>query len=148
MRMAQYYRSVSYLKGTEKTTGKMPFLLHLGQRYSPRICNTSGTSAFSFATLLAQVLSHLQHPWQSWCPLRNSLAAAGAPATPDTLPLQQSHLQHLCSVDALATSLQSSYPCNTLIAVGATCIATSLQCTFRNTVEHQQQQLDLQDARS
>ncbi len=116
----------------------MPFLPHLGQRYSPRI----------FATLLAQVLSHLQHFWQECfliCNIPDKVGVPCATSSPKLVPLQ--HPRHPQLVPP-ATSLQSSYPCNTLIAVGATCIATSLQCTVRNTVEHQQQQLVLPDARS
>jgi hypothetical protein len=85
-----WYRTRMYACGTvlydhfllkkiiAKTPDKKVLLPHLGRRYSPRICNTFGTSVFSFATPLSQALSHLQHLWQSWC---NILATAGAPAT-------------------------------------------------------------------
>jgi hypothetical protein len=139
-RTAQYCRSVSS-KGTEKTTGKIPFLLHLGQRYSPRICNTSGTSA-----------SHLQHFWHKCFLIYNIPGKVGVPCATFS-PLQHPTnclcsnttcnisavsmlLQHLCIVGTPATPLLQLVP-----------PATSLQCIFRNSVEHQQQQLDLPDAR-
>ncbi len=71
------------------------------------ICNTSVTSAFSFATSLAKLESPVQHPSRSWWPCN----------IPAALPLQHlhricCHLQHLCSVGAPATSLQCLCACN------------------------------------
>ncbi len=104
----------------------MPFLPHLGQRYSPRF----------FATLLAQVLSHLQHFWHKWVSLVQHPRRSWCPCnTPDTR--SWCLLQHLCRVRTPATPLLQ------LVSP-----ATSLQCTFRNSVEHQQHLLDLPDARS
>ncbi len=73
------------------------------------ICNTSGTSALSFATFL----SLMQHPLRSWCPCN----------IPATLPLHHlhrscCHLQHLCSVVAPATSLLRLVPLQHLCSVG------------------------------
>ncbi len=127
----QYYTSLSVNKDNSENTRKNALLPHPGQRYSPRSCNTSGTSAFSFETFLAQGLSHLQHLWQNWC---NILATAGAPAkfqphclcNISTAVVATCNIsavlvsqQHLCSVGVPATSLQCWRPCNILIAVGA-----------------------------
>ncbi len=79
----------------------MPFLLHLGQRYPPRICNTSGTLI---------------------CNIPDKVGVPCATSSPKLVPLQ--HFRHIASAAIPsqlvphATSLQCRCSCN----ISAVCI--------------------------